>query len=55
MLNFFRKGPVIVPRLLPSENGFFLTVVRKTVDAYFFGVLWIWSGCSDLPKFVTLQ
>lgn len=27
-----------MPRLLPSENGFFLTVLRKTVVAYFFGV-----------------
>lgn len=45
-----------MPRLLPSENGFFLTVFRKTIVAYFFGVLtWVWTGCSDLPKFVTLQ
>lgn len=38
ILNFCGKGSVSVPGLLPSENGFFLTVLRKTVVAYFFGV-----------------
>lgn len=38
ILNFCGKVSVSVPGLLPSENGFFLTVLRKTVVAYFFGV-----------------
>lgn len=38
MLHFCGKGSVSVPRLLPSENGFSLTILRKTVIAHFFGV-----------------
>lgn len=35
-----------MPELLPSENGFFLTVLRKTVIAYFFAVCQFFHGLA---------